>query len=76
MERVAEELRFEEAAQIRDRILELKGEKRIERGIGGLRKKRGKRASLPKSMRGTAAAFDFPGSMAAEDPRPYGRKPK
>src|ERR1043165_7408229 len=36
MQNLAEELRFEEAAQLRDRILDLKGEKRIERGIGGL----------------------------------------
>jgi excinuclease ABC subunit B len=62
MELMAEELRFEEAARLRDRILELKGEK-VTRGIGGLRVKRGKRAAPMKSMRG-----------AAEAAAPYGKK--
>ncbi|HLX63251.1 MAG TPA: excinuclease ABC subunit UvrB [Planctomycetota bacterium] len=74
MEHMAEELRFEEAARLRDRILDLKGEKKIERGIGGLRRKRNKRATVPKSMRGTAAALEFPELLAAEDPAQYGRK--
>jgi excinuclease ABC subunit B len=63
MERMADELRFEEAAQLRDKALELKGGKVVERGIGGLRKKRGKRGAPGKAMRG------------AEAPAPYGRKP-
>ncbi len=46
MERFADELRFEEAAALRDKILDIKGEKKVVQGIGGLRKKRGKR-SLP-----------------------------
>ena len=65
MELVADELRFEEAAQLRDRILELKGE-RVTRGIGGLRLKRGarnRRAAPDKSMRG-----------AAEAAAPYGKR--
>lgn len=72
MEHLAEELRFEEAAQLRDKILELKGVAKPERGIGGLRKKRGKRAGPPKAQRGQFAPL--PGLMAAEDPPPYGRK--
>jgi excinuclease ABC subunit B len=60
MERLAEELRFEEAAELRDRILELQGQK-IERGIGGLKRK--PRRSYPgKALRGMEA------------PAPYGRK--
>ena len=55
-------MEFEEAAALRDRILELKGEK-VSRGIGGLRVKRGKRAAPLKSMRG-----------AAEAAAPYGKK--
>ncbi|MFH0939998.1 MAG: excinuclease ABC subunit UvrB [Planctomycetota bacterium] len=43
MERLADDLHFEEAAQLRDKILELKGEPVTKHGIGGLRKKRGKR---------------------------------
>ena len=65
MEHMADELRFEEAAQLRDRILELKGEY-VTRGIGGMRVKRGgrnKRAAPERSMRG-----------AAEAAAPYGKK--
>jgi excinuclease ABC subunit B len=62
MEHMADELRFEEAARLRDRILELKGEK-VDRGIGGLRVKRGKRAAPARSMRG-----------AAEAAAPYGKR--
>ena len=73
MERFADELRFEEAAALRDRILELKGGKKVERGIGGLRKKRNKRSAPSKSMRGESAPlFDLPDLAAAEDPAPYG----
>ena len=72
MERLADELRFEEAASLRDRILELKGGTKADRGIGGLRKKRTKRSAPAKSMRGEAAPlFDFPDLVAAEDPAPY-----
>ncbi len=75
MERLADELRFEEAAALRDKILELKGGKRVERGIGGLRKKRNKRSAPSKSMRGEAAPlFDFPDLAAAEDAAPYGQR--
>jgi excinuclease ABC subunit B len=64
MERLADELRFEEAAQLRDKILELKGEKPAERGIGGLRKKR-RRGAPDKALRGQEA------------PPPYGwRRPQ
>jgi excinuclease UvrABC nuclease subunit len=60
MERLAEDLRFEEAAQLRDRILELQGQK-VARGIGGLKRK--PRRSYPdKAQRGMEA------------PAPYGRK--
>jgi excinuclease ABC subunit B len=64
MERMAEELRFEEAAAIRDRILKLQGQKIPDRGIGGLRKKakRGMRAAPAKGDRGMEA------------PAPYGKK--
>jgi excinuclease ABC subunit B len=55
MERLAEELRFEEAAELRDKILELEG-KKAERGIGGLkRKQRGRRAPPPKAEHGMEA---------------------
>jgi len=64
MERMADELRFEEAAQLRDRILELKGEAKPQRGIGGLRKKRGRRAAPGKAERG----------LAAEPRAAYGRR--
>ncbi len=76
MERLADELRFEEAAGLRDKILDLKGEKKPERGIGGLRKKRGKRGAPANARRGESAPlFDFPPDLiAAEDPKPYGRR--
>ncbi|MCK6473085.1 MAG: excinuclease ABC subunit UvrB [Planctomycetes bacterium] len=65
MERMAAELRFEEAAELRDRILEVQGQK-VERGIGGLRssrkKRRGARAAPAQSIRGMEA------------PAPYGRR--
>jgi len=65
MERMAEELRFEEAAKLRDKILQLQGKSVPDRGIGGLRKKRGRRAPPAKADRGMEA------------PAPYGRrKPK
>jgi excinuclease ABC subunit B len=77
MEHLAEELRFEEAAGLRDRILELKGGEKAERGIGGLRKKRGKRSAPAKSLRGAAAPLPgYEGLLAAEEPRPYGRPEK
>jgi excinuclease ABC subunit B len=62
MERMAEELRFEEAAALRDRILKLQGKAVPDRGIGGLRKKRGRTAPPAKADRGMEA------------PAPYGRK--
>ena len=63
MEALAEQLRFEEAAELRDKILELQG-KKVERGIGGLRrKKRGPRSAPSKAMRGMEA------------PARYGRGP-
>ncbi|HYG74885.1 MAG TPA: excinuclease ABC subunit UvrB [Planctomycetota bacterium] len=64
MERAADELRFEEAAHLRDKILELKGEKVPDRGIGGLRKKksRGPRGAPAKADRGMEA------------PAPYGKR--
>jgi excinuclease ABC subunit B len=59
MERLAEELRFEEAAELRDRILELQG-KKVERGIGGLRrKKRGPYATPTKADRGMEAPAPY-----------------
>ncbi|MBI3831457.1 MAG: excinuclease ABC subunit UvrB [Planctomycetes bacterium] len=62
MERLAEELRFEEAAELRDKILELQGQK-VDRSLGGLRrKKRGARAAPSQADRGMEA------------PAPYGRK--
>ena len=70
MEALADELRFEEAANLRDRILELKGEARPQRGIGGLRKMRGKRAAPAKALR----LPPRPGLLAAEEPAPYGRR--
>ena len=65
MEKMADELRFEEAAQLRDEVLTLRGEK-VERGIGGLRgkKRRGPRSGPAKADRGMEA------------PAPYGRKNK
>ncbi|MBE7464615.1 MAG: excinuclease ABC subunit UvrB [Planctomycetes bacterium] len=66
MERLAGELRFEEAADLRDKILQLQGQP-VERGIGGLRKsrkKRGARAAPAQSMRGMEA------------PAPYGKRKK
>ena len=62
MERMAEELRFEEAAALRDKILKLQGKNVPDRGIGGLRKKRGRSAPPAKADRGMEA------------PAPYGRK--
>ncbi|HEY3320070.1 MAG TPA: excinuclease ABC subunit UvrB [Planctomycetota bacterium] len=63
MEKLAEELRFEEAAQLRDEILKLKGEQVPQRGIGGLRKKhRGPFGAPSKAERGMEA------------PAPYGRR--
>jgi len=64
MERAAEELRFEDAAQLRDKILRLKGEKVPERGIGGLRSKRS------RNKRGPPAKAD----RGMEAPAPYGKK--
>jgi len=62
MERLAGELRFEEAADLRDKILELQGQK-VDRSLGGLkRKKRGMRAAPSQADRGMEA------------PAPYGRK--
>jgi len=62
MEKFAEELRFEEAADLRDKILELKGEPKGQ-GIGGLRRKpRGKRGAPAKADRGMEA------------PAPYGKR--
>ena len=62
MERLAGELRFEEAAELRDKILELQGRK-VDRGLGGLRKKRrGARAAPSHAERGMEA------------PAPYGRR--
>jgi excinuclease ABC subunit B len=62
MELLAEQLRFEEAAILRDKILELQGQ-RVQRGIGGLRHKPRLPSGVPgKSMRGMEA------------PAPYGRK--
>ncbi|MCW8130668.1 MAG: excinuclease ABC subunit UvrB [Planctomycetota bacterium] len=62
MERLAEELRFEEAADLRDRILQLQGQK-VDRSLGGLkRKKRGARAAPSQADRGMEA------------PAPYGRR--
>lgn len=72
MEHLAEELRFEEAARIRDHILELKGAAKPERGIGGLRKKRGRRAAPPKAQRGQFAPL--PSLLAAEEAAPYGKR--
>ncbi|MCY3023267.1 MAG: excinuclease ABC subunit UvrB [Planctomycetota bacterium] len=63
MERLAEELRFEEAAELRDRILELQGKKAPERGIGGLRRKK-------RSPWGAPAKAD----RGMEAPPPYGRR--
>jgi hypothetical protein len=63
MERLAEELRFEEAAELRDRILELKGEALPQRGIGGLRRKK-------RSPRGVPAKAE----RGMEAPAPYGRR--
>ena len=62
MERMAEELRFEEAAELRDKILLLKGEK-VERGIGGLRQRR-------RGARGAPAKAD----RGMEAPAPYGKR--
>jgi excinuclease ABC subunit B len=70
MEALADELRFEEAGALRDQILELKGGAKAARGLGGLRKKRGKRAAPAKPLRLTPA----PGLLAAEEPAPYGRR--
>ena len=62
---MAEELRFEEAAALRDRVLELKGEK-VQKGIGGLRRKpRGKRGAPAKSMR--AAEAPAPPKLSGHD---------
>jgi hypothetical protein len=57
---MASELRFEEAAAIRDRILELQGQTRPP-GLPGLRpaKRRGPHASPSKSMRGMEAPAPF-----------------
>ena len=63
MERLAEELRFEEAAELRDRILQLKGEALPQRGIGGLRRKK-------RSPRGVPAKAE----RGMEAPAPYGRR--
>ena len=61
MEQLADELRFEEAADLRDKILTLKGEN-VDRGIGGLRaRKRGKLGAPSKADRGMEA------------PAPYGK---
>ncbi len=65
MERLATELRFEEAAALRDRILELQGQKVESKGgvLSGLRKKR--RGAPSQAERGREA------------PAPYGkRRPK
>ena len=72
MEHCADELRFEEAAQLRDKILELKGGAKPQRGIGGLRRKPGKRSGPPKAARAFGAPM--PGLMAAEDPPKYGKR--
>jgi excinuclease ABC subunit B len=62
MERLAAELRFEEAAVLRDKILTLQGQA-VTQGIGGLRRKpRGRRAAPDRAMRGMEA------------PPPYGRR--
>jgi excinuclease ABC subunit B len=61
MERMAGELRFEEAAKLRDHILQLQGKNVPDRGIGGLRKKRGRKAAPAKADRGMEA------------PAPYGK---
>jgi len=68
MERLAEELRFEEAAELRDKILTLQGQK-VERGIGGLKRKRGRRsprANLPNAERGMEA--QVPGDAESAGP--------
>ena len=63
MEQLAEGLRFEEAADLRDRILQLKGEALPQRGIGGLRRKK-------RSPRGVPAKAE----RGMEAPAPYGRR--
>jgi len=64
MGRAADELRFEEAAHLRDELLKVKGEIVPDRGIGGLRRKkgRGSRGAPDKADRGMEA------------PAPYGKK--
>ncbi|MGD0090428.1 MAG: helicase-related protein, partial [Planctomycetota bacterium] len=62
MERLAEELRFEEAAELRDRILELEGQARPQPGIGGLRRKK-------RTPRGVPAKAEH----GMEAPAAYGR---
>jgi excinuclease ABC subunit B len=62
MERLAEDLRFEEAAQLRDRILELQGQKLgLQLGTLG-RKPKGRRRYPDNALRGMEA------------PAPYGRR--
>jgi len=64
MERLADDLRFEEAAQLRDRILKLQGQK-LGKTLGALgRKPKGRRRYPDRALRGMEA------------PAPYGRRKK